>query len=111
MQLHCVVCRLQNIKGRQLWTDPLRPRSVRYFCFDYGALNCVRKRKWTSAHSLRVCSPESLRDPICADERKMARTPGGVLYANWTGAVIRRSAEPQLERTSTFFLAGISFTS
>jgi hypothetical protein len=50
------------------------------------------------------CSPGSLMDPICAGERKIAQTPGEVLYASGTAGVIRRSAEPQMQRTSMFFL-------
>ena len=50
------------------------------------------------------CSPGSLKDPLCADQRETARTPGGVLYASGTAVVIRRSAEPQMQRTSMFFL-------
>jgi len=42
------------------------------------------------------------RIPICADQHEIARTPLGVLYASGTAVAIRRSAEPQMQRTAMF---------
>ena len=43
------------------------------------------------------------RIPICANQRDCAK-PGGVFYASGTAVVIVSSAEPQMQRTSMFFL-------
>ena len=83
-----------------------------YLFFDNGALNCVQEREMEDSRRILCgfCSPGSLKAPICADERKIARTPGGVLSVSGTAVVIRRNAEQQM-RTATFFLIGISSTS
>ncbi len=60
---------------------PRTLESARQFCFDYGALNCVQEREMEDSRRILCgfCSPGSLKDLICADEREIARTPGGVL--------------------------------
>jgi len=49
------------------------------------------------------CSRIAEGSPLYADQRETARTPAGVLYASWTAIVISRSAESQMQGTSTFF--------
>lgn len=43
IRLSCVEVEASKVDSRG--PDPLHPRSVRYFCFDYGALNCVQERE------------------------------------------------------------------
>jgi len=51
-----------------------------------------------------LLSGESLKHPICADQPEISQTPGGMLYASATAVAIRKSAEPQMQRASMFFL-------
>jgi hypothetical protein len=45
--------------------DPLHPQSVRYFCLDYSALDCVQEREMEDSRRILCgfCSPGSLKDP------------------------------------------------
>ena len=47
---------------------PCTLESVRYFCFDYGALNCVQEREMEDSRRILCgfCSPGSLKDPPSA---------------------------------------------
>ena len=50
------------------------------------------------------CSLQSLKDSPLRRPAGIAQTPGGVLCASGTAVVITSSAEPQMQRTSMFFL-------
>jgi len=91
--LSCVEVETSKVDSRR--PDPLHPRSVRYFCFDYGALNCVQEEKWRIVGAFFAGSVprDRRRTPSHADQREIARTPGGVLYASGAAVVIRRSAD------------------
>src|SRR5271157_1010616 len=77
----CVEVETSKVDSRG--PDPLHPRSVRYFCFDYGALNCVQEREMEDSRRILCgfCSSGSLKDPHLRRPTEIARTPGGVLYA------------------------------
>lgn len=84
--------------------DPLHPRSVRYLSFDCGAVNCVQESEMEDSCDgfLAGCSPGSLRDLHLTRQCEIARAPTRVHYAGGTAVVIRRSAEPQMQRTLMF---------
>ena len=53
----CVEIETSKVDSRG--PDPLHPRSVRNFCFDYGALNCVQEREMEDSQRILCgfCSP------------------------------------------------------
>jgi hypothetical protein len=59
----CVEVETSKVDSRG--PDPLHPRSVRYFCFDYVAFNCVQEREMEDSRHIfcGFCSLGSLKDP------------------------------------------------
>ena len=75
-------CRSRNSKVDKI---PCTLESVRQFCFDYGAFNCVQEREMEDSRRILYgfCSLGSLKERIhhLRGQGEIARTSGGVLYA------------------------------
>jgi hypothetical protein len=103
-QIRCVMCRSRNMEGRQPWTRSLAPSSSALFLVDYGVLQLGSGKEIEDSQCIlcRFCSRDRWWIPICTDQREIARTRGGMLYASGTAVMIISSADPQMQRTLMF---------